>query len=78
MRFSAINSSGPVYLSELLHVYTPSRTYTLLLTDPQDKLQIYTRKTRGIHIFFYFGPHIWNSLPQDLRHSSTHHLLKSN
>ena len=26
MCFSAINGSGPVYLSELLHVYTPSRT----------------------------------------------------
>ena len=24
--FSAINGSGPAYLSELLHVYTPSRT----------------------------------------------------
>ena len=26
MCFSAINSSDPAYLSELLHVYTPSRT----------------------------------------------------
>ena len=26
MCFSAINGSGPTYLSELLHVYTPSRT----------------------------------------------------
>ena len=26
MWFSAISGSGPAYLSELLHVYTPSRT----------------------------------------------------
>ena len=26
MRFNAIGGSGPAYLSELLHVYTPSRT----------------------------------------------------
>ena len=26
MCFNAINGSGPAYLSELLHVYTPSRT----------------------------------------------------
>ena len=26
MCFSAINGSGPAYLSELLHIYTPSRT----------------------------------------------------
>ena len=25
MYFSAVNGSGPAYLSELLHVYTPSR-----------------------------------------------------
>ena len=29
MCFSAINGSGPAYLSELLHVYTPSRTLRL-------------------------------------------------
>ena len=32
MCFSAINSSDPVYLSELLYVYTPSHTLPLLLT----------------------------------------------
>ena len=26
MCFSAVNGSGPAYFSELLHVYTPSRT----------------------------------------------------
>ena len=29
MCFSAVSGSGPAYLSELLHVYTPSRTLTL-------------------------------------------------
>ena len=32
MCFSAINGSGPAYLSELLHVYTLSVHYALLLT----------------------------------------------
>ena len=40
MCFNAINSSGPAYLSELLHVYIPSRTLrsssdTLLLKIQQ-------------------------------------------
>ena len=71
MCFSAINGSGPAYLSELLHVYTPSHT----LCSPSDtrmlEIQQYKRKIHGFHTFSYFGPHIWNSLPQDLRHCST-------
>ena len=31
------------------------------------KLQQYKRKTHGFRIFSCFGPHIWNSFPQDLK-----------
>ena len=71
MCFSAINGSGPAYLSELLHVYTPSHT----LHSPSDtrilEIQQYKCKIHGFRTFSCFGPHIWNSLPQDLRHCST-------
>ena len=71
MCFSAINGFGPAYPSELLHVYTPSCT----LRSPSDthmlKIQQYKHKTYGFYAFSCFGPHIWNSLPQDLRHCST-------
>ena len=67
MCFNAINGSGPAYLSELLHVYTPSRTLrsssdTRMLTTQQ-----YKRKSHGFRTFSCFGSHIGNSLPQDLR-----------
>ena len=67
MCFSAINGSGPAYLSELLHVYTPSRT----LCSSSDTRMLDKRKTHGFRTFSCFGPHIWNSLPQDLRHCAT-------
>ena len=35
------------------------------------KIQQYKRKSHGFRAFSCFGPHIWNSLPQDLRHCST-------
>ena len=70
MCFSAINGSLPAYLSELLCVYTPSRT--LRSSDTRMlKIQQYRRKAHGFRTFFCFGPHIWNSLQQDLRHCST-------
>ena len=71
MCFSAINGSGPAYLSELLHVYSPSRTLRSSSDTRMLEIQKYKRKTHGFRTFSCFGPHIWNSLPQDLRHCST-------
>ena len=63
--------SGPAYLSELLHVYTPSRTLRSSSDTRMLEIQQYKRKTHGFRTFSCFGPHIWNSLPQDLRHCAT-------
>ena len=71
MCFSAINGSGPAYLSELLYVYIPSRILRSSSDTHVLKFQQYKRKTHGFCIFSCFGPHIWNSLPQYLRHCST-------
>ena len=46
----------------LIHAYM----YTRML-----EIQQYKRKTHGFRTFSCFGPHIWNSLPQDLRHCLT-------
>ena len=59
------------YLSELLHVYNPSRTLRSSSGTRMLEIQQYKRKTHGFRTFSCFGPHIWNSLPQDLRHCST-------
>ena len=67
----SLNGSGPAYLTELLHVYTPSRTLRSSSDTHMLKIQQYKRKTHGFRTFSCFGPHIWNSLPQDLRHCST-------
>ena len=77
MCFSAINGYGPAYLSELLHVYTPSRTLRSSSDTRMLEIQQYKCKTHGFCTFSCFGPHIWNSLPQDLRHCSTLSSLKA-
>ena len=69
--FSAINGSGLAYISELLHVYTPSHTLRSSSDTRMLEIQHYKRKTHGFRTFSCFGLHIWNSLPQDLRHCST-------
>ena len=53
-------------LFELLHVYTPFHTLHYSSDTRMLKIQQYKRKTHGFRTFSCFGPHIWNSLPQDL------------
>ena len=77
MCFSAINGSCPAYLSQLVHVYTPSCTLRSSSVTRMLKIQQYKRKTQGFRTFSCFGPHIWNSLPQDLRHCSTFSSFKA-
>ena len=81
MYFSAILKmvpSGLAFLSELLpraclhSVSYTTRFFWLTLTGHMLKNQQYKRKTHGFRTFSCFGPHIWNSLPQDLRHCSAH------
>ena len=77
MCFSAINGSGPACLSELLHVYTPSRTLRSPSHTRMLKTQKYKRKTHGFRTFSCFGTNIWNSLPQYLRHCSIRSSFKA-
>ena len=71
MCFSAISGSGPAYLSELLHVFTQSHTLRSSSDTRMLEIQQHKCKTHGFCTFSCFEPHIWNSLPQDLRHCST-------
>ena len=61
--FHAITGSGPTYLSELLHIYTPSYTLRSSSDSRMLKIQQDKRKTHGFRTFTYFGPYVWNSPP---------------
>ena len=54
----SVCGSGPAYLSELLHVYTPSRTLRSSSDTRMLKIQQYKRKSHGFRAFPCFGPHI--------------------
>ena len=77
MCYNAITGSTPSYLSELLHLYSPSRSLRSSSDTRMLKTKRFNRKTHGFRTFSHFGPHIWNNLPQDIRHSATLSSLKS-
>ena len=76
--YKSINNSAPVYLSDCLQIYTPTRTLrsssdTLSLRIPRTKLS-----SAGSRSFSVSGPVIWNSLPLSLRQTSTLNSFKRN
>ena len=77
MCYNSITSSAPSYLSELLQLYSPSRSLRSSSDTQILKLRRFDRETHGFRSFFYFGPHIWNNLPQVVRHSNSHPSFKN-
>ena len=63
MSYNAITGSAPSYLSELLHLYSSSRSLRSSSDTRMPKLQRFSHKTHGFHTFSPFGPRIWNNLP---------------
>ena len=59
MCFSAINGSGPAYLSELVHVYTPSRTLCSSSDTRMLKIQQYNMQDlRLSHLLLLWTPRL--------------------
>ncbi len=66
--YKALHNLAPSYLSELLHVYVPTRSLrssaSVTLVVPSVRLT-----TVGSRAFSCIAPTIWNTLPQDIRNS---------
>ena len=73
--FKCLNGLGPSYLSDLLLSYQPSRTLrssgTGLLIIPKVRT-----KTHGEAAFSHYGPHLWNSLPENIRAAESVDIFK--
>ena len=77
LTYSSLYDSGPIYLSNLLETYSPARKLrsshdTRILSKP-----LYKTKSFGFRRFSYQSPLHWNSLPFDLRHSTSHLSFRS-
>ena len=76
LAFRHFDGSLPQYLSSMLDIYQPSRSLRSsndrLLRVPRWKL-----KSFGYRSFSYQGPVVWNSLPTDLKLSSSLSSFKS-
>uniref|UniRef100_A0A3P9MDY7 Reverse transcriptase domain-containing protein n=1 Tax=Oryzias latipes TaxID=8090 RepID=A0A3P9MDY7_ORYLA len=74
--FKALHCLAPSYLSNLLHINTPSRSLrsssSLQLSVPPARMV-----TMGSRAFSRSAPQLWNSLPPDLRNTDSFLIFKS-
>ena len=65
---SFFSDTAPVYLSDLLRVYFPSRQLRSLSDSRTLRIPHIKTKTFGHRSFSHTAPSVWNSLPHDIRH----------
>ncbi len=69
--FKSLNGSAPTYLSDLLHLYTPSRQLRSSADTRVFRIPSFRTKSSGQRSFSYQAPTTWNKLPASIRHASS-------
>ena len=68
--YKALHDRGPIYIQELLQLYTPSRNLRSsnrnLLVKPYFNLNSY-----GKRAFSVAAPELWNNLPEDIKSANS-------
>ena len=75
--FLIVSCTAPPYLSELLYLYSPSRSLRSASDTRIFRVPKIGRGTLEERSFQYIGLVIWNSLPFSVRHSSSLSSFKS-
>ena len=65
---SFFSDTAPVYLSDLLRVYSPSTQLHFSSHSRILRIPPIETKTFGHRSFSYAAPSVWNSLPREIRH----------
>ena len=75
--FKSLNGSAPTYLSDLLHLYTPSRQLRSSADTRVFRIPSFRTKSSDQRCFSYQAPATWNKLPASIRHASSVSSFKS-
>ena len=75
--FKIISHQAPIYLSELLHLYTPSWQLCSSTDTRVFRIPSFRTKSSGQRSFSYQAPVIWNQLPVSVHHSTSVSSFKS-
>ena len=76
--FRVFSGTAPAYLSELFHVYVPSRDLRSSSDKRIFRLPYFKRQRHGARAFSYAAAQNWNSLPHPVRNSDSLISFKAN
>ena len=71
------NGSTPTYLSDFLHLYTPSRQLRSSTDTRVFRIPSFHTQSSGQRFFSYQAPTTWNKVPASIRHASSVSSFKS-
>ena len=77
LTYNSLFESGPTYLSDLMHLYTPGRQLRSSSDTRTLCLPSYRTKSYGQRRFSVQSPLLWNTLPSSLRHTQSSNSFKS-
>ena len=69
--YSVITGTAPPYLSDLLELYTPSRTLRSSADTRVFRIPNSRKRFQGQRAFSFIGPSFWNNSPFSVRHAQT-------
>ena len=69
--YNIISETAPLYLSDFVQLYTPSRSLRSSTGTRLFRIPRWNKTFPGQRAFSYLGPDTWNQLPFSVRHSST-------
>ena len=76
-KLSLLSHQAPIYLLELLHLYTPSRKLRSSTDTRVFRISSFRTESSGQRSFSYQAPVIWNQLPVSARYSTSVNSFKS-
>ena len=75
--YDVVSNTAPLYLSDLLCLYVPSRSLRSSADTRIFRLPTRKKKFRGQRAFSHLGPVTWNKLPYSLRHTQIQSQFKT-
>ena len=77
LTYNSLFESGPIYLSDLMHLYTPRRQLRSSSDTRTLCLPSFRTKSYGNRRFSVQSPLLWNSLPFSIRHTQSSNTFKT-
>ena len=75
--YAVVSDTAPLYLSDLLRLYVPSRLLRSSADTRIFRLPKRKKKLQGQHAFCHLGPVTWNKIPYSVRCAQTQSQFKT-